>query len=136
MKYFKIYEFVPPAVYRVRGEKSAELIDDRLLLTADALRGRYGPAVINDWYWGGTSWASGDIRFYSGIRPPHSLYYSEYSQHSFGRAMDMLFRDVTVDEVREDIIAAPGLFPHIHGIELEVHWLHVDCRNYSGLLQF
>ncbi len=124
-KKFRTEEFVPPRVYRERGEKSLELLDARMLLTCDLLRIRYGRIKINDWVWGGNyEW--------SGLRTPDSTWYRVYSQHSYGRAGDLKFEtDVTAEEVRQDILANPDLdcFKYIGSIELGTSWLHFDTRN-------
>ena len=123
-KYFKIHELVPKQVFEDRGEKAWELLDERLLITLDRLRNRYGRMTVNNYYWGGG-------REWSGLRTPDSPYYSKYSQHSFGRGADSLFKDVTVDEVRQDILNNPDdpCFEFINSLELGVNWLHFDVRN-------
>lgn len=126
-KHFKIVELVPPNVHNARGEKAWELIDPRLIEILDRLRSRYGKMTVNNWFWGGE-------REWSGLRTPDSPYYSPYSQHSFGRAADCLFADVSVEEVRADILG--GGFSFVGGIEEDVSWLHIDVRNYNGIKRF
>jgi len=46
--HFKIQELVSPGVYKDRGDKAWELLDDRLLMTLDKLRERYGPIIVNN----------------------------------------------------------------------------------------
>jgi len=46
-KHFKIQELVPPAVFDARGERAWELLDERMLITLDKLRERYGPVTVN-----------------------------------------------------------------------------------------
>lgn len=123
-KHFSLHELVPPQVYNDRGEKAWELIDDRVLRTIDLLRERYGSMTINNYFWGGD-------RRWSGLRTIGSQYYSPYSQHAFGRAVDCLFKDTTAEDVRQDIrrnLHNP-IFNMIRSIELEVSWLHFDVRN-------
>lgn len=121
-KYFKIYELVPKEVYKERGEKAWSLLDDRMLITIDALRNKYGRIIINDYYFGGNSQ-------WRGLRTPDSPYYSKYSQHTFGRAADCIFKDEDVDKVRKDILGDVDLFPYINSVELNTSWLHFDVRN-------
>ncbi len=121
-KYFKAYEVVPREVYEEWGERSLMFMDDRILRNADALRERYGSITINDWYWGGNNQ-------WRGLRTEDSPYGTQYSQHRFGRAIDHIFKDVTAEEVRQDILKSPELFPLIMSMELGTSWLHVDCRN-------
>lgn len=127
----KIQELVPPAVYRDRGEEAWQLLDSRLLVTLDNLRFKYGSIIVNDYLWNGK-------RSQSGLRTPESGYYSPYSQHTFGRAADCLFRETSVDRVREDILTDPDRpeFKYINAVELEVSWLHIDVRNVDRILAF
>lgn len=134
-KYFRIEELVSPQTFKDRGEKAWELLDNRLLVTLDELRERYGPMTINNWYWGGE-------RKWSGLRTPESPWYSQYSQHTFGRAADILFADTTVDQVRQDIVDDSKQFRHdeiysfITAVEDDVSWLHIDVRNCPRLKLF
>ena len=123
-EHFRIYELVPPDVFHGRGEKAWELLDERLLLTLDRLRKRYGPVIVNNWY-------SGGAREWSGLRTADSPYYSRFSQHSFGRAADCLFTNADVETVRKEILAMPDApdFELIGSLELDVSWLHFDVRN-------
>jgi len=124
-KHFKIHELVPPAIYTARGEKAWELIDTRLILLIDALREEFGQATINNYQFGGD-------RLWSGLRTPDSPYYSATSQHSFGRAADVLFKAHTAESVRQAMIANPdkwlAICPNIT-LEDDVSWVHVDVRN-------
>jgi len=130
-KYFIIQELVPPQVYKDRGDKAWELLDERMLQTIDAIRDHFGVScTINNWKWGGN-------RQWSGLRTVESPYYSPYSQHSFGRAFDILVGNLDAEEVREEIIKfRKEKFPFISGMELCVSWLHVDCRNHAPLKVF
>ena len=130
-KYFKIQELVPKPIYLVRGESAFELIDSKLIVTMDAIKERFpnGTMTINNWLWGGA-------RLWSGLRTPDYSGYSKTSQHSFGRALDCVFSEYVVDEVRQYIIDNPEEFPYVTGIELGTSWLHVDVRNYDGVKKF
>ena len=123
-KYFKAHELVPEHIYNERGLKSWELLDPRLIETIDALKEQFnvGTMTINNYFWNGD-------RHWSGLRTPGSKYYSETSQHSFGRAIDAVFSDYTAEEVRLYVIDNPKQFPHIKGIELGIDWFHCDLRN-------
>ncbi len=123
-KHFAIHELVPQQVYEERGEKAWELLDDRLLVTLDALRERFGPMTVNNYFWGGD-------REWSGLRTPESPYYSPYSQHTFGRAADCLFKDIKADQVRQYILARPSdpNYRYVNSVEMDVSWLHFDVRN-------
>jgi len=122
--HFAIHELVPRNVFEDRGEKAWELLDDRLLITLDRLRERYGSMTVNNWYWG-------KDREWSGLRTKESPFYSPYSQHTFGRAADCLFFKTSVEQVRQDILSMPtdSAFELIGSVELGVSWLHFDIRN-------
>lgn len=75
-------------------------MDERLLITLDRLRERYGSMTVNNWYWG-------KDREWSGLRTRGSPYFSDFSQHTFGRAADCLFRNHTAEQVGQDILANP-----------------------------
>ena len=130
-KHFAIHELVPPQVFEDRGDKAWELLDDRLLYTLDQLRNRYGRITVNKWHWGGD-------RLWSGLRTSGSPYYSQYSQHSFGRAADCLFNELSAEKVRVDIMANPNdpAFEYINSVELDVSWLHFDVRNCNRIQTF
>ena len=123
-EHFSIHELVPSQVFHKRGEKAWELLDERLLISLDRLRSRYGQMTVNNYYWG-------KDREWSGLRTPDSPYYSAFSQHSFGRAADCLFTGKSAEEVRQDILANPqdDDFKLIGSLELGVSWLHFDVRN-------
>jgi hypothetical protein len=102
-------------------------LDIRLLTLIDALRVKYGSATINNW-------ASGGDRLWSGLRTPESPDYSPYSQHTFGRAVDMLFSKVKASKIRRDFkegLWDDWLVEHNIQVTFEdgVSWLHVDVRN-------
>lgn len=133
-QFFIVQELVPPAIYHARGGVALELIDANLLITIDKLRQRYGRMIINNWHCGGE-------REWSGLRTPGSPFYRQNSMHSYGKAVDIVPIDNSVDEIRGDIIRLYNTskgddFKHIHGIELGVSWLHIDTRNRADLLQF
>ena len=130
-KYFKIHELVPPHIYNKFKNKAWKFIDSRLIETIDTLKEIFnkGTMIINNYYWnGGRKW--------SGLRTPESPYYSETSQHSLGNAVDILFSDYKVEEVRRYILNNIDKFPYIKGMELDVSWLHIDTRNEDNLVTF
>ncbi len=104
------------------------MLDNRILITGDRLRTRYGPMMINDWYTGGRY----DDRGYRS-KDYGSDTGSSLSQHYSGRALDLIPRNTTVDEIRNDILDNPfdPTFEYITCIEMDVPWLHVDCRNWN-----
>ncbi len=128
-KHFKIHELVPPRIQEKRGEKAWELLDERALITLDALRDRFGVATVNNYEYGGN-------RLWSGLRTPDSPYYSETSQHSLGKAFDVIFKNYEAEEVRKQILSNRSDFIHISGLELGVSWLHFDVRNTNAIKVF
>ncbi|MCP4985586.1 MAG: hypothetical protein GY928_05785 [Colwellia sp.] len=124
MKYFSIRELVPECVYRTRGEASTQLIDNRLMTFIDNLREALGrPITCNNWHVGGKyQWR--------GLRNPDSAWYSEFSQHTFGRGLDFTVKGMTANEVREWIIENRELdwVRCITFLESEISWVHIDLR--------
>ena len=53
------------------------------------------------------------------------------SAHRFGRAFDILFKNYTSEQIRDEIRNMPlrEEFQFITYIEDDVSWLHIDCRN-------
>ena len=128
--YFTIEELVSKDTLNMSGESRCWwLMDDRILRAADLLREEFGAMVVNDWSRGGNF-------NNSGLRTPKYNRYSLTSQHSHGRALDLKPKRVTPDEVREAIIRDRDRYHMITGIEMEVNWVHIDCRNFEGLFQF
>lgn len=127
-KHFQAYEFVPEHVYNQRGEKSLELIDERMLITMDTLRGLLGkPITINSWKWGGNRTQSGlrTVEFYKSSKD----YEKSLSQHKYGRAIDFLVKGMDAVDVRKFIVDNKSKFPYITFLETDITWCHIDCRN-------
>jgi len=127
--HFRIHELVPPTVYKERGQKAWELLDERILRAIDELRDTFGPITINNWYWGGKfKW--------SGLRTANCKIGAKYSQHRYGRAMDLKFKHATPKFIRASIRKD---FPHwidmgIHCVENKTKtWVHVSCQNCSAI---
>lgn len=123
-KYFQWHELVPNAIYK---DYWLILMDVRLLMTIDAMRMHYNrPITINNWINGG--------KFrYRGFRPFDCNVGAKFSQHKFGRAVDLDVSGISAEQVRNDIRS--GLFPEITCIEKDVNWVHIDVRNCSRLLE-
>jgi len=126
LKYFKVQEFVDRATYNKFGDGAILCIDWRMLWTMDAIREYFGkPITINNWCFG-------KEREWSGIRYSGTQYYSQYSQHSFGRAIDFLVNGINASEVRKTILKNPDeqSFKYITTLEdfQGMSWIHIDCR--------
>jgi hypothetical protein len=124
LKNFATHEFVPKSTYIARGEKAIELMDRELLIFIDKLREALDkPITINNWKWGGTF-------SFRGLRTEESEFYSRYSQHSYGKALDFDVQGMSGEEVRQWIIKNRELawVKPITFIEDAVNWVHVDTR--------
>ena len=122
-KNFYLDEYIPEGMYHELQFKSHILIgllDKRLLNADQKLRNFIGPVTINNWWNGGE-------RNWSGIRTPDSPFYSRTSQHSWGRASDKIFANVTPQEVRE-YIKIHWKKLGVTAIEENVGWVHSDVR--------
>lgn len=135
-EFFTLKELVPAITFDSnRSDILWNVFDHRILITADMLRNRYGKLLANTWAFGGQ-------HQYRGFRPPGCLIGSTYSQHRFGRALDLEPVLVTAEEIRQDILKSPDRaeFKYITAMELNVSWLHIDCRSHSkavhGILTF
>ena len=131
-----LHEYIQEGLYKQYAENKPHylmgLIDQRLPILDQFMRDRFGMVTINNW-------SSGGDRQWSGLRTPESPYYSKFSQHSYGRASDKLFRDATAEEVREDIKKNYEKLYQPLGltcIEDNVSWVHSDVRyhTFGGLL--
>jgi hypothetical protein len=121
-KHFDPREFVSPEVYHELGDRALLLLDNRVLETADAIREYFGrPVTVNNWHLGGE-------RVASGFRETTCPVGARYSQHRFGRALDLLVDKMRAEVVREAIIREQHLFKHVTTMEDGVAWVHFDCR--------
>ena len=139
-EYFQVQELVPPEVFKVRGHKSWELLDSRMLETLDEMRETFGPMVVNTWHSPHLIRAYG-LRQYSGLRTVEFFahrrgkdkapaeYAASMSQHKYGRAFDALFRDHTAAEVRDYVRTNTDKFKYLTALEDDVSWFHGDVRN-------
>lgn len=133
-KYFKLHELVDKDTYNnTPHHKLWWALDDRILKAIDILREEIGVSItINNWHWG-------KDRQWSGLRVPSSPYYSQWSQHSFGRAVDMLFTGINATDARKKIKALIDS-GKLDSVALsftfeekmkgkEISWVHMDLRN-------
>jgi hypothetical protein len=137
-KYFDLEEFIDRETFHDIPEwKLWFAMDSRVLRIADILREELGPTTINNWKWGGN-------RQWSGFRPYGTPYYSQWSQHSYGRATDSLFKQCTPRQARDAIkdMLAKGKFRGITKCitceetksyrdngKSPLTWVHWDIRN-------
>lgn len=131
-KHFTVSEMVPPEIgtsIQAHGDNWtwAVLFDERLLRVMDDLRDSFGPMLVNDW-------ANGGGTKYRGFRPPGCGVGSMFSQHKFGRAVDMIPKDHAAESIRKFILKypLPDRFKDIGAIEMGISWLHIDVRQRVG----
>jgi hypothetical protein len=125
-KYFALNEVVHPGAIQALGERAWTLMDERILRGADWLRELFGPCTINGKF-GGKGFTE------SGLRDPFTKTGAPFSQHKFGRALDLKFHKVTCKEVYDYIIRNPGQarengITTVEDIAFTGTWLHIDCR--------
>lgn len=131
-EYFQLYEVLPREFYnatiKIYGDILWGMFDDRGLRTLDLIRAKYGPLVLNDWYFGG-------VNQYRGWRPTQCKTGAKISQHKFGRGFDFKPVNCTVEAIREDCKANPWekCFQLITRIEDGVSWFHFDHKNHDKL---
>lgn len=129
-KYFKLRELLPKEIYKNEDE-GWDLIDERLLITADIVRGIVGvPLICNTWYTGGT-------RGYSCARIPACKEYSKGSYHSVREdrkvmAIDVVSNIMSAEKMRQKIKENMDKLPYPIRIEKGVSWLHVDVAEKKG----
>ena len=145
--FFSIEELVPPSIYERRGERAWQLLDERMLVTIDQLRMRFGPMAINTWHSEKLQKAYG-LRTQSGLRTLefYQTYYGDkglekylgsLSQHKYGRAFDCLFEDYPdTDVVRSLVRQDRTQFPHLAAMETDISWFHGDVRNCQPIMEF
>lgn len=135
-KHFALHELVSREIYESVPEsqhwKIWIALDDRILRAIDILRDELGPITINNWFWGGN-------RNNSGLRDSSSPYYSKWSQHSWGRAVDMIFKNMDATTARSRIkkLIRQGKMKKA-GLSFtfeekmrgkEISWVHMDARS-------
>ena len=130
-KNFYLDEFIPRNIYRRYGAKSIWFLDPRLIQLAQGLRDFLGvPVTVNNW-------ANGGRRQYSGYRPPRTNVGAYYSQHKFGRALDVQVNlgalDLSSYEDLREVIKIN--YPYFKALGLTCiekstkTWLHLDMRH-------
>ena len=132
-KNFIIQELVPEDIYiavmllPLHEEAKLNMLwgmfDPEALKGLDWLKETYSPdhpVIINTWWWCGG-------RGHSGLRDTNSRYYREGSMHSIGCAFDLLFENITAQEIRDDLTERKYV-PYITRVEGGVSWIHMDTK--------
>lgn len=126
--HFTISELVSSGVLYRFGANAVWFLDQRIITYCEFMRERFGVAYANNWYWHGKQ----DSR---GFRADDDADGGTMSQHRYGRAVDLVFKLVAAEEVRNDIIANWSRLYRPLGIsciEAEVAWVHADMRYIPG----
>lgn len=127
--HFDLREFVCPAIYSRLGEKSIWLIDQKIIDLANFTRDFFQkPVIINNWHSGGQYKESG-------LREMMTTTGAAFSQHKFGRAIDIKIPGLTAEFIRGEIMANEYKFiaKGLTTIEADTPtWVHLDTRN-TGL---
>ncbi len=131
-EHFFLDEVIPPEIYSVRKAASIELMDSRILTGLQKLRTYAGvPFTVNNW-------ATGGPRHESGLRLANTRTGAKWSQHKYGRAIDIVPRGMTVRQLfnilkaHEDEFVSNGWITTVENVDATLTWLHVDCR-YTGM---
>lgn len=130
--YFTVQEFIPPEIYNRLGDKAIQLMDVKIIETANVLREYFGKMYINTWSFNGK-------RRYRGLRPMNltsdpitGTHFARKSQHYFGNAIDFHFKEISIQDAFVEILNNRYLFPHIHRVEGNpTTWIHIDCKGQS-----
>lgn len=128
---FYLDELVPESILTARGEKAIQLLDMRIIKAAQFIRDQLGETVyINNWYQGGNLDECG-------LRTFGTKTGAVYSQHKFGRALDLhspagVKAMLEVVKKFEKILIADQLLTTVEDISFTPTWLHIDCR-WTGL---
>ena len=130
--HFKIYELVDPVTYNKYGQRAWQFLDPKALMLIDKLREVFGSCTINNWKWNGSyKW--------SGLRTPSCIIGASMSQHRFGRAFDLKFKNISAPEVRKAIKEDAGYWEAqgLCGMENKTPtWVHIDTRNVDPIKFF
>lgn len=120
-KHLTINEVVPDYLLYIHEVALWKMFDPALLISADCIRDRYGPIIVNGNY-------KGTKYNHSGLRTRVSTHYRENSMHSIGMGLDIKFLTATAEEVRADL-KLHGNFALISRIEKDTPtWLHIDTK--------
>lgn len=129
---FYLDEFIDPSIYATRGERSINLMDYRIIKFTQWLRELTGaPIIVNNW-------ASGGQYKESGLRRANTMTGAKWSQHKYGRAVDLKCSTMKPRELfdvilkYEDYVIKEQLCTTIENTLFTPTWLHCDCR-YTGM---
>ena len=124
---FYLDEFINDDIYKRFGASSVWFIDPKIVAVAQLVRDlTHCPVTINNYATGGRYKNSGLRKLSGGIG-------AKYSQHRYGRAIDVKVSGMTPKEVfqiisdNEDLFMRAGLTV-IEKLKFTPTWLHLDVR--------
>ena len=129
-KDFILHEFIDPDTFKIFGDSSIWFIDPRIIQIAQFIRDKFQKAItINDWHQGGKY-------HLSGFRPGDTMIGATFSQHRYGRAIDIKIESLPnngANVLRNDIIENFQLYNNLGLTTIESgvfsqSWCHIDCR--------
>ena len=132
-KYFKPEELVGPEIYNKYTNKNDiyNLFDKNLLIIIDLIREwvKY-PLICNNWKIGGP-------RKESGLRDINSNIGAKKSAHKLGKAVDLICKELTPQEIHKIIEDNKNLLPCKIRIEKTsngkpITWTHIDTNSKSN----
>ena len=133
-KNFYSEEFLPKRLHKLNPGLVFRLMDERILRSIQDIRNCFpkDSFVVNDWHYEGGIQYRGYRPFqYYTLKCKTNLMQDDpiLSQHHNGRALDFVTTKTPINEVRQFIIDnRDRLFPLITAIEIDVNWIHIDCR--------
>ena len=128
---FILQEFVPKSVFDYFGDYAVNFIDPKLIALAQFIRDTFGKVVIiNNWHTGGQYSESG-------LREHYTTTGAKFSQHKFGRAIDIKIPGLLPSEIYTHILANEKLFldaglTTMENIAATLTWNHLDIRKQTS----
>lgn len=126
-KFFQIQELVDKVTFARFGERAWMFFNPVFLRSLDRVRHHFdAPVTVNNWRSGGPFSQRG-LRVTTNVG-------ATYSQHRFGNAGDYDIEGYSAEEVRQEIINNKDHhnFELITCVEVDVKWVHHDCRNINN----
>lgn len=127
--YFKPEELVYPECHQIWGDRSLMFMDNRIIACANLFRETVGqPVYVNNYAMGYTL---------SGLRPFNATIGATWSQHKFGRALDLkvlgwsskaMFEVVMDNRNKFVLLGLTTIENPAKTVGKHQDWLHIDCR--------